>query len=49
MPTRGVNDYFSERQLFEYRELAAEMDRHAYANAQFDTVDEEEEREAPRA
>lgn len=48
MPERGVNDYFSQRQLFEYRELAAEMDRHAYANAQVETVGEEEEREAPR-
>jgi len=48
MPERGVNDYFSQRQLFEYRELAAEMDRHAYANAQIETVGEDEESEAPR-
>lgn len=48
MPERGVNDYFSQRQLFEYRELAAEMDRHAYANAQVETVGEDEESEAPR-
>jgi len=48
MPERWVDDNFSKEQLIEYRELAAEMDRHAHVQAQAENQDEDEEFEAPR-
>jgi hypothetical protein len=47
LPAHGVEPNFSKDQLIEYRELAAEMDRRAYAHAQIEAVDEEET-DAPR-
>lgn len=46
IPSRGVEGKFSTEQMFEYRELAAEMDRQAYAQTQDDTGDDDAE--APR-
>lgn len=48
MPERGVESDFSKEQLIEYRELAAEMDRQAYAHAQVEAGDDDDETEAPR-
>lgn len=46
----GVRDRVEllERQLIDYRELAAEMDRQAYVHAQVEVVDDQEETVAPR-
>jgi hypothetical protein len=46
IPSRGVEGNFSTEQMFEYRKLAAEMDRQAYAQTQDDTGDDDAE--APR-
>lgn len=47
IPDRGVEHHFSTEQMFGYRQLAAEMDRQAYALAETGT--EDEDTEAPRA
>lgn len=48
MPERGVESDFSKEQLIEYRELAAEMDRQAYAHAHVEALNDDEETKAPR-